>query len=480
MSAATIASDAMRASSRGQHEDEAIVRARAETLFEEHRVAIARRTDRFFATLMIGQWLAAIAIAVVYSPYAWEGRVRTLHVHVWAAVVLGGAISSLPVALAWLRPGAPATRLVIAGAQMLWSALLIHLTGGRIETHFHVFGSLAFLAFYRDWRVIVPATIVVAADHFARGVFWPESVYGISSVDYWRFLEHTFWVAFEDAFLVLGCISWSREMREMAYGRAELELVRDRERDKSHALDEALTKLRDQQETLVRTEKLAAVGQLAASVGHELRNPLFAIRNANAYLAKKLPESARDDKVERFLALIDREIGACTKIISDLLDFARERPPSAQPCPLRPLVEEAISLVPPGNAVVVNAVPEELPVPALDKEQFRQVLVNLVQNAVESMSDGRTGEVVVRAEGGGNEAWRIVVTDDGPGIAPDVAKKIFEPLFTTKTKGTGLGLAIVSNMVKAHRGRIEVDSEPGRGTHFRIDLPPAAPLEPAG
>ena len=86
---------------------------------------------------------------------------------------------------------------------MLMGALLIHLTGGRIETHFHVFGSLAFLAFYRDWRVLVPATIVVALDHMLRGFFWPQSVYGVLVASQWRWLEHAAWVLFEDVFLVV-------------------------------------------------------------------------------------------------------------------------------------------------------------------------------------------------------------------------------------------------------------------------------------
>src|SRR4029079_17873885 len=125
----------------------------------------------------------------------------TTHPHVWAAFFLGGAVTAFPVFLALRRPGNAFTRHVIAVGQMLMSALLIHLTGGRIETHFHVFGSLAFLAFYRDPRVLITASAVVAADHFLRGVFWPQSVFGSAVVDNWRWLEHTGWVVFEDVFL---------------------------------------------------------------------------------------------------------------------------------------------------------------------------------------------------------------------------------------------------------------------------------------
>src|SRR5207249_2886296 len=127
-------------------------------LHEQHRGRILKRTDRLFAGFMAAQWVAGVLAALWISPRAWSGAESRVHVHVWAAVFLGGAIAAFPIFLALTRPGAPSTRHTIAVAQMLVSALLIHLTGGRIETHFHVFGSLAFLAFYRDWRVLISAS----------------------------------------------------------------------------------------------------------------------------------------------------------------------------------------------------------------------------------------------------------------------------------------------------------------------------------
>jgi signal transduction histidine kinase len=427
------------------------VQARAEQLFAEIRDENYRRVDRLFAILMVVQWVAAIVVALTISPYGWEGKVKTTHVHVWVAVGLGGLVSSLPIALVLLRPGAFVTRVVVASAQMMWSALLIHLSGGRIETHFHVFGSLAFVAFYRDWRVLLPATVVVAADHLIRQMLWPESVYGILNPEWWRFMEHAFWVTFEDIVLIMACIVGMREMREVARRRAEAEAL--------------------QEERVQRSEKLAAVGQLAASVGHELRNPLAAVRNAAAFVGRRLKDGeGADPKIPQFLGVMDRELGVCTKIISDLLEFAREQPPVLAPCPLRPLVQDAIELVPRRDATVVNDVPEDLPIPNLDKDQFRQVIVNLVQNAVEAM-EGR-GKVMVQARAVGGEL-RITVSDEGPGMERATLERIFEPLFTTKTKGTGLGLAIVQGVVRRHEGKIAVESEPGKGTVFHIDI--AAP-----
>jgi PAS domain S-box-containing protein len=196
-------------------------------IFNEHQQLVHRRTDRMFAGLMALQYLAGVAAALWVSPKAWEGATNHTHPHVWAALFLGGAISSLPIVLAVTRPGHATTRYTVGVGQMLMGALLIHLTGGRAETHFHVFGSLAFLSFYRDWRVLVPATIVVAADHFLRGVFWPQSVYGVLAASEWRWLEHAGWVIFEDTFLFIAIKHSIGEMWGIAERTSEIESLNE-------------------------------------------------------------------------------------------------------------------------------------------------------------------------------------------------------------------------------------------------------------
>ena len=201
------------------------------------------RIDRMFAVLLAVQFVAGILGALVVSPYAWEGKERVLHMHVLVAILGGAGIIILPILLAIFRPGTIMTRHVIAASQMLSSALLIHLTGGRIETHFHVFGSLAFLAFYLDWKPILTATIVVASDHFLRGIFWPESVYGIANPEWWRFLEHAGWVAFEDLFLIWACIAGQKEIDKAAMRQAEIEHISEQEQLKSAALEMAMAEM---------------------------------------------------------------------------------------------------------------------------------------------------------------------------------------------------------------------------------------------
>lgn len=433
---------------------------RVQRLFDERYRALTVRYDHLLLWLMLAQWVVSIAFAYWVSPLAWAGRQSVVHGHMYAAVLVGAAITSLPLFMVLRHPGEQSTRYITGVAQLMWSALIIHLTGGRIEAHFHVFGSLAILAFYRDLKVLVPATIVVAADHFVRGLFWPESVYGITNPEWWRFLEHAGWVVFLDAFLLYNCVQSRREL----WLHCEQQIA-----------------LQDATDTSARMERLAAIGQLAASVGHELRNPLAAIRNACSFIRKRIAsESALDPRIMQFLDVISREVDASGRIIGNLLDFSRPKQAVRGPCPLRPLVEEALQLVPArANVKIVDEVPDELPVLDLDKDQLRQVLVNLVQNASESIAVERQGTVVITAEVGPHGTVRIGVRDDGCGIPPEELGRVFQPLFSTKVRGTGLGLAVASGVIERHGGRLTVQSRVGEGTHFVIELPEAARTDAA-
>lgn len=208
-------------------------------LFKTRYEAECLRVNGFMSWLMVAQWFVGIGFAFFYSPLTWIGQEYEIHVHVWAAILIGGAISGF--AILWLRffPREVHSRHVVAITQVLWSALLIHLSGGRIETHFHVFASLAILSIYRDWKILITATAVVAVDHFVRGVFYPLSAFGIVSESPFRWIEHAAWVLFEVAFLAPGCHRLRNEIRELCVRQTEIEeakrdvdqKVQDRTRD---------------------------------------------------------------------------------------------------------------------------------------------------------------------------------------------------------------------------------------------------------
>jgi signal transduction histidine kinase len=300
--------------------------ARTVTLFEESQNKIHRRTDRLFAWLMVFQWLAGIAAALLISPRTWIGATSQTHVHVWAAVFLGGAISGFPVFLAWKCPGCALTRHVVAAAQMLTSALLIHLTGGRIETHFHVFGSLAFLAFYRDWRVLLTATVIVAVDHMLRGLFWPQSVFGVLTTSSWRWLEHAGWVIFEDVFLLISIRQSREEMRQVAERQAKLEAlnesveqkVRERTQDLRREIQERIetqTKLEETHKQLLEVSRQAGMAEVATGVLHNVGNVLNSVSVSASVVCERLRKSEIGD-IHRAATMLQGKNGQLAQFLT--------------------------------------------------------------------------------------------------------------------------------------------------------------------
>ncbi|EKK04630.1 PAS/PAC sensor signal transduction histidine kinase [Rhodopirellula baltica SH28] len=199
----------------------------ADDLFAEHLQSRQINADRALSVVLALQWIFAVACAIWISPYTWIGSQNLVHIHVWSSLIGGGMLTVFPVFLAIYFPGQRMTRMIMALAQMQFSALLIHLMGGRIESHFHIFGSLAFLAFYKDPWVFLPAVSVVSLDHLIRSLFWPESVFGVLSPEPLRALEHAAWVIFETVFLILGVRQNRRSLWELAKLQSSLTQQRD-------------------------------------------------------------------------------------------------------------------------------------------------------------------------------------------------------------------------------------------------------------
>jgi HD-GYP domain-containing protein (c-di-GMP phosphodiesterase class II) len=214
----------------------------ADHLVEEQLASIARRTDRMFACLMVLEWIAAVATAFWFSAGAIERFEGPLIMHVGCAALLGGALACLPIGLSIVLPGCTVTRHVIAVAQVLWSALLIHLSGGQIDAHFHVFGSLVALACYRRWSVLLTATIVVALDHLLRDTGWLQAANGLVSTRAWKTWEFTGWVLFEDTILGLLMRHSLIDMRHLA---ASQELVTERTGELERAVGQLKAKNRE-------------------------------------------------------------------------------------------------------------------------------------------------------------------------------------------------------------------------------------------
>ena len=239
-------------------------------------------------------------------------------------------------------------------------------------------------------------------------------------------------------------------------------------------LETALNELREAQESLVRREKLAMLGQLAGGVGHELRNPLGVMTNAIYYLLMVLKEAPVD--VKEYLGIIRTQIALSEKIIGDLLDFARVKQPQLETVAVEEIVREQLERVGDLNGVkLVEDYAVALPPVSVDRIQIGQVVLNLVTNALQSMEgDGHgKGTLKMRVTRGANGYVRLEVSDTGIGMTQAQLDKMFEPLFTTKARGIGLGLAVSRSLVQANGGEISAVSEQGKGSTVSIDLPAA-------
>jgi two-component system sensor histidine kinase/response regulator len=564
----------------------------ADELFLRARDAIFRRTDRLFAGLMAFQWLVGIVAALIISPRAWAGAHSSIHPHIYAAVIIGGLISFPPIGLALLRPGKPETRYAISACQALTSALLIHLSGGRIETHFHVFGSLAFLCFYREWRVLIPATVVTAADHYLRGVFLPESVYGVLVPSAWRWLEHAGWVIFEDIFLIASCIRSVEEMRAIATQtahtarqNAELAAVRDTALDcvigmdqdgritdfnpaaertfghgradvvgkslaelivppaarKDHvkglqtylqtghgpvlgrrievtalradgteflaeiavtaiplngnplfvaylrditqrkAAEAALLRAKDEADLARQSAEAAnkAKSQFLANMSHEMRTPLNGVIGMAQLLARK---GGLSEQQLRYAQVIKSSADTLVALISDVLDFSKieagKLELSRVEFDLRSTVEDVVEMLSPKagakNLAFACHIPANVPAHAIgDPDRLRQILINLVNNAIKFTE---SGEVIIRAQVLEHDAeqlrMKFLVCDTGVGIPADRLDRLFKSFSqvdastTRKYGGTGLGLAIARQLAELMGGAVGVQSQSGQGSTF--------------
>jgi signal transduction histidine kinase len=470
-----------------------------------------------FAYLMIFQWIAGVAAAVWISPRTWIGAQSEIHIHVWAAIFIGGAITSFPVWLVWKRPGQTVTRHAIAVGQMLTSALLIHLTGGRIETHFHVFGSLAFLAIYRDWKVLLTATVVVATDHFARGVFWPQSVFGVLTASHWRWVEHAGWVVFEDIFLLISIRQSVLEMHQIAERQARLEGLNE---GIENVVKERTRELEQSHKQLIETSRQAGMAEVATSVLHNVGNVLNSVNISVSVISDQIKQSKTDNfgklallmqehagnlgsfittdprgqQLPKYIAQLAEYVAAEKATVIGEIDSLRRNVDHVKDIvsmqqtyakvsgmtevvKVTDLVEDALRMN--ASALIRHDVhffreyDEVLPEITVEKHKALQILVNLIRNAKQACdaSGSEDKRLTMRVTNGDNRV-RIALIDNGIGIPAENLSRVFNHGFTTKKDGHGFGLHSSCLAAKEMQGSLTVHSDgPGKGATFILELP---------
>jgi signal transduction histidine kinase/DNA-binding NarL/FixJ family response regulator len=441
---------------------------RAEDLFRQDLQTIERRVDRMFVALLVFEWVAGIIVALTVSPTMWEGLNGSVHQHVYAAVYLGGLIIAFPILVASLLPGTKWSRHAIAAGQVLFSSLLIHLTGGRIETHFHIFGSLAFLAMYRDWKVLITASAIVAVDHILRGIFWPYSVYASSVVSPWRWVEHLAWVCFEDGVLIIAIRQSLLEM---------------------HAIATRQTALEDAMRRAESADK--AKGAFLAQMSHEIRTPMTAILGYADMMA------IEGDAVEAVQA-IRRNGRHLLTVLDDILDLSKIEADQLRiekaVVDVPELLREVQHLMAPRalqRGTTLSLELRNLPAALLtDAVRLRQIVLNFTSNAIKFTANGTVrivADFVMAQNNTGVLTIRVV--DTGIGLTLEQQGRLFKAFSQADDMhhrlygGTGLGLVISQRLARLLGGEIYVESEVGVGSTFCVRLPlmsadPPAPTIP--
>ncbi|MDZ7319542.1 MAG: ATP-binding protein [candidate division KSB1 bacterium] len=245
-------------------------------------------------------------------------------------------------------------------------------------------------------------------------------------------------------------------------------------------LEQAYQQLKSAQDRLLQAERLATIGEMAAQVAHEIRNPLVTIGGFGRKILKAA-EGSHDQQLQNIARIITEEVDRLENILTNLLSFSRLSRPKLELADIHQVIEDSCYLIDAKENLVLKKIhlvtdfDRSLPKTYLDPAQIKQVLLNLLENAIAVMPDGGKLSVTTRRD---NDFIRVSITDTGPGIAPEVLDKMFNPFFTTRAGGTGLGLPIAEQIILSHGGKIDVDSQLGRGTTFHFSLKIMATASP--
>ena len=404
------------------------------------------------------RWLAALrGVALLGGAFWWLVHPLAPEAHrqvVWLFATFA-AYSALFYVINALRPGRLSLLYRVAMVlDLAFILVLVRITGGMTSSFYLAFYVLIALhAFYFGLSTGAMAALL-ASLLYPFADTWPPPI-GLSDLG----LRVGF-------FLLVGLCMGGLAERE----RRERRLVEQLNRE----LREQQRRLTEAQEQLIRSERLATVGELAAGLAHDLRNPLAGVSGALHVLAGEIPEA---DPRQALLAEVQSQVARMNKTLTDLLWHARPPTPQCLPLHLNEVVEQTLWFLPVASGTrieVSKRLQPELPPLHLDPNLLHQALLNILVNARQAMPDGGQLTVSTRLRQnltGKGQVVEVAISDTGRGILEGNLSRIFQPFFTTKAQGTGLGLAIAARIVEQHGGSIAVESEVGNGATFRIVLP---------
>jgi signal transduction histidine kinase len=253
---------------------------------------------------------------------------------------------------------------------------------------------------------------------------------------------------------------------EIVSAKEELEALN---RSLESRVEARTRELRVALDELIKKERLATIGQMSSVVGHEIRNPLAIVNNSIYFIKTKLRNiGTSEPKIDKHISIIESEIKQANGIIDEILGFARTKEFVIESHDLNQYLQDILSSYPFASNIKIVREFSDVDIPvSIDADEMRQVIRNLIGNAVEVMEDGGTLSIGTSCD---EEYAKIAISDTGPGMSKEMVDKIFTPFFTTKARGTGLGLAVVKKVIDKHKGKVNVKSKPGKGTTFEIYL----------
>jgi signal transduction histidine kinase len=438
--------------------------SRRNAILADMRARLHARTDRILATLLIGHWLLATALCGFSA-------------HIVAVAGLGGILSAIPAVLCWRSPGWWVTRHAVAIATMLWSALLLLVAG----THLHVFGSLAVVALYRDWKLLPGATALAVVDlalaHSGTGAL----------------LQELGFLALFAPLLVFSCVRSVDEMREAAKREAKLErtavIVERKVQERTMELRESreeYRKLVERSAAAHEAQKLESVGRLAAGLAHELNTPIqyandgvVFVQDALGDLMHLVDDEFLREEMPKALERATDGLERVSRIVKSMNVFAHPNTETTA-VDLNRLVELTLTIARNEYRYVADVETRLGDIPRVTGRagELNQAILNILVNAAHAVGDvvkdtESRGTITIATRTDGDDVV-LSIADTGNGIPEDIRSKIFEPFFTTKTigSGSGQGLAIArSVIVDHHRGSLTFESQLGAGTTFTMRLP---------
>jgi signal transduction histidine kinase len=403
----------------------------------------------------LDRWLAALRGAALFGGAAWwltHPHDPQLGRRLFWLFSTFAAYSLVLYLINVVHPGRlPLLYRVVMVLDLMFIFMLVRLTGGMNSNFYLAFYLLIALHGFYFGLLTGGAVALIAGFLYALADAWPLPIHPS---------DFGLRVGF---FLLVGLCMGGLAERE----RQERKLAERL----NHELQEQQQHLRQIQEQLIRSDRLATVGELAAGLAHDLRNPLAGISGALHVLTDQL---SRHDPQQALLAEIQVQIGRMNKTLTDLLWHARPPEPQYLPLNVNEILEQSLWFLPLASGTGIEVVKDldpDLPVLRLDPNLLHQAFLNILVNARQAMPDG--GRLTVRTRLrrnliGSGAVVEVAISDTGSGIPQEHLARIFQPFFTTKAQGTGLGLAIATRIVKQHDGQITAESEPGRGATFRI------------